>query len=125
RTVLMRAMGPFPEERYASLKELRHHLERYAEGRTDETPPKPRRGPLRGLPPTPADLLFGSVEDSIPTMVHHKLSPPPAREPEPRASEPAKGRSAKTRQIAERLGWVAIGAAGALAVSLIALPKFR
>src|SRR5581483_11454077 len=63
RTVLMRAMGPFPEERYASLKELRHHLERYAEGRTDETPPKPKRGPLRGLPPTPADLLFGSVED--------------------------------------------------------------
>ena len=33
RNVLMKAMGPFPEERYRSLKELREHLERFVEGR--------------------------------------------------------------------------------------------
>ena len=44
RNVLMKAMGPFPEERYRSLKELREHLERFVEGRADETPGK-RRAP--------------------------------------------------------------------------------
>lgn len=73
RTVLMRAMGPFPEERYRSLRELRAHLDRFVEGRPDETPAPPqRRGPLKGLPPTPADLAFSNVEDSIPTMIVRK-----------------------------------------------------
>src|SRR4051794_34881620 len=49
RTVLMKAMGPFPEERFRSLKELRDHLDRFVEGR-DDTPNKPApRRPLKGL----------------------------------------------------------------------------
>ena len=54
RNVLMKAMGPFPEERYRSLKELREHLERFVEGRADETPGKAVRRPLRG-----ADAVAG------------------------------------------------------------------
>src|SRR3954451_10867919 len=54
RNVLMKAMGPFPEERYRSLKELREHLERFVEGRVDETPGKAVRRPLKGLTPSPA-----------------------------------------------------------------------
>jgi len=80
RTVLMKAMGPFPEERYRSLKELRDHLERFVEGRGDETPGKaqPRR-PLKGLPVTPADLAFTPVEELAPTRVQRRPEPPPGR----------------------------------------------
>ena len=57
RNVLMKAMGPFPEERYRSLKEMREHLERFVDGRPDETPGRAAaRRPLKGLVPTPADL---------------------------------------------------------------------
>src|SRR5207248_2703600 len=59
RSVLMKAMGPFPEERYQSLRELRSHLARYLEGRPDQTPQRPvRRVMLKGLPPSPADIFF-------------------------------------------------------------------
>src|SRR5207302_165911 len=87
RTVLMKAMGPFPEERYRSLKELRDHLERFVENRADETPNKPQpRRPLKGLPVTPADLAFTPVEELAPTRVQRRPErsevsggPPPGR----------------------------------------------
>src|SRR4051812_19150908 len=65
RNVLMKAMGPFPEERFKSLEELRDQLERFAEGRPEDSAPArlPRR-PLRGLAPTHADLAFASVEEA-------------------------------------------------------------
>src|SRR3954466_5690241 len=64
RTVLMKAMGPFPEERYRSLRGLRVPLGGFVENRADETPKKPQpRRPLKGLPPTPADLAFTPVEE--------------------------------------------------------------
>src|SRR5258708_5767283 len=69
RNVLMKAMGPFPEERYRSLKEMREHLDRFVEGRPDETPGKVTRRPLRGLTPSPADLAFTPVEELAPTRV--------------------------------------------------------
>ncbi len=68
RNMLMKAMGPFPEERYRSLAELRDVLERFVDGRPDETPSRLRR-PLRGLPPTPADLAFAPVDEVMPTRV--------------------------------------------------------
>jgi len=77
REVLMKAMGPFPEERYWSLLQLREHLERFVEGRADETPPRPARRLLRGLAPSPADLVFAQpVEDLAPTRVQLRPGPP-------------------------------------------------
>ena len=80
RNVLMKAMGPFPEERYRSLKELREHLERFVEGRPDETPGKAaQRRPLKGLTPSPADLAFTPVEELAPTrVVRRPEAPAPA-----------------------------------------------
>jgi hypothetical protein len=81
RNLLMKAMGPFPEERYRSLHELRVHLERFVEGRPDETPVRAPRRPLRGLVPTPADLVFGSPDDLAPTTVKRRPEPPPGKAP--------------------------------------------
>jgi hypothetical protein len=86
RNVLMKAMGPFPEERYRCLDELREHLERFAEGRPDETPAKPLRRPLRGLMPSPADLAFTPVEELAPTRVVRRpeiapMAPTPGSQP--------------------------------------------
>jgi hypothetical protein len=77
RNVLMKAMGPFPEERYRSLDELREHLERFVDGRPDDDVPTrmPRR-PLRGLAPTHADLAFATVEEAMPTRVQRRPEPP-------------------------------------------------
>src|SRR5262249_27030165 len=76
RNVLMKAMGPFPEERYRSLKELREHLDRFVEGRPDETPNKPPRRPLRGLTPSPADLAFTPPEELAATRVVRRPEAP-------------------------------------------------
>ena len=79
RNVLMKAMGPFPEERYRSLKELREHLDKFVEGRPDETPSRSPRRPLKGLAPTPADLAFAASDDAM-TRIHRRPDPPaPAR----------------------------------------------
>jgi hypothetical protein len=74
RGVLMRAMGPFPEERFRSLAELRAQLERFVDGRADDTPSRPPRKLLRGLAPTPADLVFANVDEAIPTKIHSRLA---------------------------------------------------
>jgi hypothetical protein len=81
RNVLMKAMGPFPEERFRSLDELRDQLERFAEGRPEDSSPArlPRR-PLRGLAPTHADLAFASVEEAT-----TKVRSP---RPEPKTPQP-------------------------------------
>jgi hypothetical protein len=75
RNVLMKAMGPFPEERFKSIDELRDQLERFAEGRPEDSSPArlPRR-PLRGLAPTHADLAFATVEEAT-----TKVQPRPGR----------------------------------------------
>jgi hypothetical protein len=80
RNMLMKAMGPFPEERYRSLAELRDVLERFVDGRPDETPSRLRR-PLRGLPPTPADLAFAPVDEVMPTRILQRKPAPTAAAP--------------------------------------------
>jgi hypothetical protein len=74
RNVLMKAMGPFPEERYRSLHELRDHLDRFVEGRPDETPARAARRPLKGLTPSPADLVFSP--DLAPTRIQRRPEAP-------------------------------------------------
>ncbi len=149
RNVLMKAMGPFPEERYRSLKELREHLERFVEGRADETPNKPQqRRPLKGLTPSPADLAFTPVEELAPTRVVRRPEAPSAATqpikvgpvkavsvmhgptvPNPavqnRTDEVASLREpTRTWAILERAAWVACGALIALIAAYVALkPK--
>jgi hypothetical protein len=149
RNVLMKAMGPFPEERYRSLKELREHLERFVEGRVDETPGKAMRRPLKGLTPSPADLAFTPVEELAPTrVVRRPEAPTPAalpvkvgpvravsvmHGPPVAASAPVSNStdevaslraSPRTFAILERVMWVACGAFLALVAAYIALkPK--
>jgi hypothetical protein len=83
RNVLMKAMGPFPEERFKSLDELRDQLERFAEGRPEDSAPArlPRR-PLRGLAPTHADLAFATVEEAT-TKVRARPQMPRATPSQP------------------------------------------
>ena len=144
RNVLMKAMGPFPEERYRSLKELRDHLERFVDGRADETPNKPQRRPLKGLTPSPADLAFTPVEELAPTrIVRRPEAPTPAALPVKvgpvRAVSvmhgPAKVANstdevaslrepARAWAIVERMAWLACGALLALIAAYFALrPK--
>jgi len=147
RNVLMKAMGPFPEERYRSLKELREHLERFVEGRGDDTPgktvPRPR---LKGLTPSPADLAFTPLEELAETrVVRRPEAPTPASQPVKvgpvRAVSvmhgPAKpvspvnnstdevpslkGTTPRTWAILERAAWVACGALVALIAAYVAL----
>ena len=142
RNVLMKAMGPFPEERYRSLKELRDQLERFVEGRADDTPGKVVRRPLKGLVPTPADLAFTPVDELAATRVVRRPETPAASalvvaklEPvravsmlqaSPTASEPvAAPRSVpRTWAVLERVAWVACGALVALVAAYFGLrPK--
>ncbi|HEX9102517.1 MAG TPA: hypothetical protein VF997_09950 [Polyangia bacterium] len=144
RNVLMKAMGPFPEERYRSLKELREHLERFVEGRADDTPGKAaQRRPLKGLTPSPADLAFTPVEELAPTrVVRRPEAPTPAALPvkvgpvravsvmhgptvNNRTDEvPSLGETPRTWAILERAAWVACGALIALIAAYVALrPK--
>src|SRR5207302_538174 len=81
RNVLMKAMGPFPEERYRSLKEMREHLDRFVEGRADETPGKVVRRPLKGLTPSPADLAFTPIEELAATRILRRPEGPGAPTP--------------------------------------------
>ncbi|MGZ3405942.1 MAG: hypothetical protein ACXVAN_05820, partial [Polyangia bacterium] len=90
RNVLMKAMGPFPEERYRSLKEMREHLERFVEGRPDETPGKVTRRPLKGLTPSPADLAFTPVEELAQTRVLRRPEAPSSVTAPTPASVPVK-----------------------------------
>ncbi len=144
RTVLMRAMGPFPEERYANLREMRRELERFVTGAKEPSPVPRPRSPLKGLPPTPADLVFGSAADEAATQIlrrtpAHGTPAMPAAAPLPgevkkltreqaaptievptRASEPPLKKNVG-RAIAERLLWIAVGAGVSLGATFIAL----
>ncbi len=141
RNVLMKAMGPFPEERYRSLKELREHLERFVDGRVDDTPGKAaQRRPLKGLTPTPADLAFTPVEELAPTrVVRRPEAPTPVALPVKvgpvravsvmhgpaianRTDEvPSLRDGGRTWAILERAAWVACGALLALIAAYVAL----
>ena len=145
RNVLMKAMGPFPEERYRSLKELRDHLERFVDGRADETPGKAaQRRPLKGLTPSPADLAFTPVEELAPTrVVRRPEAPTPAALPvkvgpvravsvmhgptkvtHPTDEVPSLSEPSRSWAILERAAWVACGALIALIAAYVALrPK--
>ena len=149
RNVLMKAMGPFPEERYRSLKELRDHLERFVEGRADDTPNKVVRRPLKGLVPTPADLAFAPVDELAATrVVRRPEAPTPAALPVkvgpvravsvmhgptlpsgpavPNGTDkvPSMRSVPRTFAILERAAWVACGALVALLIAYFGLrPK--
>ena len=152
RNVLMKAMGPFPEERYRSLKELRDHLERFVDGRGDDTPNKAPRQRLKGLTPSPADSAFTPVEELAPTrVVRRPEAPTPASQPvkvgpvravsvmhgpaSPAASSKSvanstdevpslRGTTPRTWAILERAAWVACGALVALIAAYVGLkPK--
>jgi hypothetical protein len=130
----MKAMGPFPEERFRSLGELRYRLEGFVEGRpeADDRPPIPPRRPLKGLVPTPADLAFAPIVlNDQPTRVIRK--PVTAEKPKVQAATsllqepevPSVGRRARRYlPLFERAGWVACGAAVALVIAFAGLrPK--
>jgi hypothetical protein len=57
RSMLVKAMGPFPEERYRSLAELRAELERFTRGEAPERPAPPPVS-LRGLPGDARELML-------------------------------------------------------------------
>jgi hypothetical protein len=119
REVLMKAMGPFPEERWGSLRELRLALERFAWNVPDEPVPLTRPKRLKGLPPSPAELMFASVEDVLPTTVHKKLDPRLARTEEVPAIP---FWTAKRRVLVEKAAWLSMGALLSLGLTLLVLP---
>jgi hypothetical protein len=117
RNVLMKAMGPFPEGRFPSLRELRVALERFVNDVPDAPPPKRVR--LKGLPPGPAEMLFANVDDQIPTTVHQKL---PAAKPKRATAEMAvPSLKKKLHPLWEKLAWLGSGAALSLGVTLLAI----
>jgi hypothetical protein len=117
RNMLMKAMGPFPEGRFASLKELRQALERFAMDKPDAPPPKRVR--LKGLPPGPAEMLFANVDDQTPTMVHLKL--PPALKPRAAKTVEVGVPSLKPKRnpLFEKLAWLGMGAGLSLGITLL------
>jgi hypothetical protein len=115
RSVLVKAMGPFPEERYESLDHLRIHLETYVEARAEGHVTPRRLNPLPAIVPpheqTPAHraLARGTCGPAIPAAVDETdtsrvVGPPGLR----RAAAP--------------LAWMAVGAALASGLFLLAWP---
>jgi hypothetical protein len=109
RGVLVQAMGPFPEERFASLAELRRALEAFA------APPKPPRLPDddRTRPFVKRPVMFApGIHLPADTFT---ATPAPARTvPSPLMSTPAmpplpRRRGHKLRAAAERVGWLVLG----------------
>jgi hypothetical protein len=83
RSMLVKAMGPFPEERYRSLGELRAELERFVRG---EEPAKPVPPPvsLRGLPGGAGELMriaqqLEIGDENAKTTVRKRPAPSPSR----------------------------------------------
>jgi hypothetical protein len=70
RTVLVKAMGPFPEERWSSLLELRAQLERFVDQAKN---PQDYSGPTRAARPLPA-----LPREEEPTLLVNRKAPPPA-----------------------------------------------
>jgi hypothetical protein len=136
RNVLMRAMGPFPEERFPSMRDLRDALERFLDDRP-ERDPLPKLSRMKGLPPTPAEIMFGNHEDS-PTRVLRRPASPPMGTPVGAPKALSSAQAAKTVEVAalpepgakhrvlmERMGWIGLGAGGALAISLLLVPSMK
>ena len=71
RTVLVKAMGPFPEERWSSLLELRAQLERFVD---QEKNPQDYSGPTRAARPLPALPR----EDDPTQVVNRRPAPEPS-----------------------------------------------
>ena len=116
RGVLVQAMGPFPEERFASLAELRAALEAFAAPRKpaddDRTRPFSRR-PVMLAPGIhlPADAFATTLP-----AAQAARPPLPAPLPRPVVSPllstplmPPLPRRHRLRAVAERLGWLALG----------------
>jgi hypothetical protein len=135
RTVLMKAMGPFPEERYASLSDLRKNLERFASDAPAGAAKRERPQRLKGLPPSPAEIMFAAADDNAATVVRAKPQPPVAKSATPpvgarsiTAKVPAldelpTGQKRNWKPILERLGWLGAGAVLSVGVTLIVLPS--
>lgn len=68
RTVLVKAMGPFPEERWSSLLDLRAQLERFVD---QEKNPQDYSGPTRAARPLPA-----LPREDDPTQVRNRRAAP-------------------------------------------------
>jgi hypothetical protein len=98
RTVLVRAMGPFPEERFASLAELRRVLEKFVAAPKDEVGDNERtrhfRRPVMLAPgislpadaftpttpsPTPSKGVAAAVSPTPPKGVQAAVSPTPPK----------------------------------------------
>jgi len=71
RTVLVKAMGPFPEERWSTLLELRAQLERFVD---QEKNPQDYSGPTRAARPLPALPR----EDEPTTVMNRRTAPEPS-----------------------------------------------
>jgi hypothetical protein len=106
RTVLVKAMGPFPEERFDSLADLRKRLEAYVEGELDDG------WNVTGEPAAPR--LPAMTEPSRNSMWPKELDKPKA--------PVFKNRLAKPRSMPPVL-WMLSGAAIASAVFLLLWPR--
>ena len=90
RTVLVKAMGPFPEERWSSLLELRAQLERFVDQAKN---PQDYSGPTRAARP-----LSALPREEDPTLLVNRKAPPP-----PAAVDLARMARVSARQGAARL----------------------
>jgi hypothetical protein len=128
RGVLVQAMGPFPEERFASLAELRQALEAFIATRPadtvgDQDRTRHFRRPVMLAPgiSLPADA-FSPPNGGVPAPVAHPGPLPMTRPiPSPLLATPLmppvpKKRGQRLRAVAERLGWLALGVVVAVAV---------
>jgi hypothetical protein len=113
RGVLVQAMGPFPEERFASLAELRRALEVFA------APPAPRPDDDRTKPFVKRPVMFAP---GIHLPADTFTATPAARTvPSPLLSTPLmpplpRRRGHKLRAVAERAGWLVLGIVATIAI---------
>jgi hypothetical protein len=133
RGVLVQAMGPFPEERFASLGEMRRALESFASPRppslSDEDKTRHFKRPVMLAPGIhlPADAFSPTLPGTHPATqpaahpatTHPATAHPPPLPmsrplPSPLLATPLmppvpKRRGQRLRAIAERAGWLAVG----------------
>jgi serine/threonine protein kinase len=112
RTILLRCMGPFPEERWSSMAELRAQLEAFARGDIRE-----RRS--RTLPALPEISQAGDIDEEAPTRLVSRRALTLAAEREvDRRFKSSLSLPGKPLSWMRRALWMSAGAAIAAAVAM-------
>jgi hypothetical protein len=135
RSVLVQAMGPFPEERFASLAELREALEAFLASKPAEPGDEDRtrhfRRPVMIAPgiSLPADAFSATLPHApaahAPPASLLQSLPPPLPMSRTLASPllstpflpPVRKQRSRASAVAERVGWLVLGGVVALAAS--------